>query len=703
MLSFTFGWAVCSIVLFPLVYTDTLINPHDEALDNVLMYGDETYSKANSQDKGRPQHNVVEIDSSREMQENTNEGINDSAPVIHCNEKDSGEAQSQTDSEPGDICSVFDMKTSSASSIWVKHLNEIFYASRHAEDKEEEYVWHDFTARLLNIMTPQRLQMSIKTLPSRHWDKVGEILDLAWKRYQFKKQGQTMTSHRNGEKNKANEPRKLNILVMGGSVTMGVFCHNNPVQQTSRFARRNCAWPTRLGHFFNALFDDIVDVHMITLGGTNTESAIRIWDYALFPSDMPHPDIVIHAYSTNDMHVLSENEARQRNVTLEEMILEVNQNFVRTILKPPETCRDLQRPAPLLLYYDDYIGNEQREILKTASFAKAANTVSNYYGFNLMSYADSARHLVYGNTDEDWFSPNNWPERQVHPGMGMHISSIWIVAFNLLNTATSYCSGLGLGSTLGESNVDKDLNIDLSYEYQYKPTSGLPALRFLEKKLDGEPRMLPPGLLPELNKNTSLDNISSHWQTTTSDFDPSACEIQNDSSFMQKPCIFSWVGGLERKFDKPQHLEKRMSTILTSNDGWKASADNNKLGFEATKSNSVFEMIIFLDKKLDVQTLNFMVMTSYGEKWANSKVRVDAFVDKHADRGQNGRENRPDGVPVKSIDIKGFHDRHTSETYNYKLDLGEKERAVQNDTLRVRVTLLGGSTFKFMGMAFCDH
>lgn len=568
-------------------------------------------------------------------------------------------------SASADMCSAFNLQSSSASSIWSQHLKDIFFASRHDQDEKNEYVWHDFTAILLNYISPRRLQTSIKTLPSRYWDQVGKVLQIAWDRYQFQQ-----------SKAKGVKPRKLNILVMGGSVTMGVFCQNNPVQETSRFTRRNCAWPTRLGQFLNHLFDDIVNVHMITLGGTNTESAIRIWDYALFPSDMSHPDIVIHAYSTNDMHVLSENEAIKRGITLEDMILQVNQDFIRTVLKPPTSCKD--RPTPLLLYYDDYIGNEQREILKTNSFGRAASTLSNYYGFGLISYADAVRDLVYGDTDEDWFSPNTWPERQVHPGMGMHISSMWFVAFNLLNIATAYCSG---------GNVST--GIDGSSEYE--PIGGLPALRSTDK-LDGEPKPVPLSLPPELNTNTSLDDISSKWQEhiQSMDFDASACD---QSDRLIERCIFSWVGGLERKFDKPKHLEERMKPVLVSNKGWVASADNGKLGFEATKSGAAFEMI-FLVETLDVQTLNFMVMTSYGEKWEGSKIRVDAFVD----RSGKGKAK----IPTNTMEIVGFHDRHTSETYNYKLDL-EEERAFSKDILRVRITLVGGSTFKFMGMAICDH
>lgn len=575
-----------------------------------------------------------------------------------------------------DFCTALQQKFSSLSSsfIWSHHLTDIFKGSRHFQDYHFE--WHDFTALLMKYITPRRLQTSVKALPYRHWDKVGEILNVAWNRYQFLKQqeanGSAATEQQETNERVATEPRKVSILVMGGSVTMGVQCLNNPVMQSSRFARRNCAWPTRLSILFESMFPGLVRVDQITLGGTNTESAKTIWDYALFPSDMPHPDIVIHAYSTNDMHVLSERKAMEMGVTLEDMILKVNQDFIRTILKPPSSCKD--RPPPLLLYYDDYIGNEQKEIVKTHSFGKAAQVLANYYGFGLISYADAVRELIYADTKEDWFSPSNWPERQVHPGMGMHISSMWFVAYNLLNTATAYC--VSSEKLLG------------------KTEDGIPPLRNNNKKLKGEPKPVPIALPPELNNKTNLDDISSQWQESAHSknlFKLSECP---PTGRLLSRCLFSWIGGMERSFEQPKHLEKRMKPVRVSNDGWKASADNNKLGYEATKNGATFEIKLpVLEESLEIQTLNFMVMTSYGEKWKDSKIAVNVYIDRAGTRNE---------TIVKTMDILGYHDRNTSETYNYKLDL-EGDTALPKDILRMKITLVGGSTFKIMGMAMCDH
>jgi hypothetical protein len=350
---------------------------------------------------------------------------------------------------------------------------------------------------------------------------------------------------------------------------------------------------------------------------------------------MPHPDIIIHGYATNDMHVLSEREAMEKGISLEEMIFQVNQNFVRTVLKPQANCQD--RPTPLLLYFDDYLGNEQIEILKTVAFSRAAQLLATYYGFGLISYADVVRHWVYGDTTEDWFSPSEWPKRQVHPGMGMHIASMWTMAYFLLRVASVYCSGVS-----GRESMDAGRN--------YKEGNGLPVLRNKDKILAGEPRRTPKVLPPILDHHTSLDTISMEWQaletSSTLFMDSTKCDATVQSlERMRKPCVFSWVSGLERKFDKRSHLDARMKSVLLSNHGWESVEDNGKLGFQAIKgTGSVFEMKVKADL-LKIQTLNFMVMTSYGEKWKDSMIHLEAFVDRY------GQFKSQTCDPLKYLDI----------------------------------------------------
>jgi hypothetical protein len=339
--------------------------------------------------------------------------------------------------DPNSVCSIFNTRTvlgnDSAMSTWKNHLGSILNASRHPADKEEEFVWHDFTVELLDLMTnSHRLLRGVKHLPVQYWDRVGDILTLAVKRYRHLEQvneqvnadhetkangggGFTGGSNDDDALDKVEVPRKINILIMGGSVTMGVLCSQNPVEETSRFARRDCAWPNRLSQFLNALLPhNLINVNVVTLGGTNTASASTIWDYSLYNG--PVPDIIIHGYSTNDMHVLTVQDALLKNITLADEIFNVNQHFVRTVLAKNKQTITIQSKegqteschtkAPLLLYYDDYIGNEQKGILDTMAFSNSIETLSSYYGFGVISYPAAVRDLVYGDSEESWFSPH---------------------------------------------------------------------------------------------------------------------------------------------------------------------------------------------------------------------------------------------------------------------------------------------------------
>lgn len=414
------------------------------------------------------------------------------------------------------------------------------------------------------------------------------------------------------------------------------------------------------------------------IGGTNTIIGSQALDYAISEPKLKQPDIIIHSYSTNDMHVLTEAEAKKRNVTLEKVIMDVNQEFIRHVLDNSKRCKD--RELPLLLYYNDYIGNEQKEILKTNAFSNAIQTLSSYYGLGLMSFVDVVKHTVYGDTTEEWLSPSGWPDRNVHPGRGFHITSSWIIGFNLLNLATTYCtlnsSGIPLSSTLSN----------------YSSVSGLPPLNN-GLQLPPLPRPEPIGLPPKLDMNLTLDNISSRWlgnEFERERFDNESCPA-ND--LMHDPCAFAWMAGLSKGFLSKAGLIDYFHKRIRFNNGWEVRDDHKKLGFAATKSNATIEFE-FKEIKKSVRVLNIVSTKSYGIKWKDSEIEIEAFIDKNGVRS---------ATPAGSMSILGYHDKETSESYHHMMVLPDKEQSWLQETLRVRVKLVGGSAFKITGMAFCDH
>ena len=623
-----------------------------------------------------------------------------------------------------DICSILPKPTPTTLSLWSSHLSSIFNASKHSADSKE-YIFHDFTAQLLNIMTPDRLQRSVKTLPL-DWTPVERSLDILYKRLMAI---QSEVDNYKKEKNlKSNEdivpeevmkrintnaklPRKLNVLVMGGSVTMGVVCHINPVTSaTGKYSRRNCAWPGRLGHFFSQLFlgYELIDFHTLALGGTNTESGITMWDYSLLPGDVPYPDIVINAYATNDMHYNSVQDAIAKNISLQTSVLQLSQEFIRQVLTPKAGCR---HAPPLLIYLDDYLGNEQNEIMTTLLSPQVINLMSGYYGIASMSYGDAVRDIVYGDTKEWWFS-SHWYEkgtygRAVHPHMGMHISMIWVVAFNLMNLMTTYCSlppAVDQLST-GESSIrhrrhhagveGKSKGV-WDYGYKSSKLNGLPTLRDT-KQLEGGPRQKPRGIPPPLTESLSLEHVTQLWQDDsntnahlwkTSDECKSLGQINDNASHesLSKPCIYSWVANLERRLDNPQRITDKIKPYMTSNEGWSAADDNNKLGWVPSGIGSKFRLEF---KKISqpIRAVTWMIMRSYGEKWEGSMLRVEVSSN--------------DKIMAKQ-DIEGTHNKKTSETYNIKMKLEGDGVAVGSD-VKITFELVGGSTFKISGMAICVH
>ena len=152
----------------------------------------------------------------------------------------------------------------------------------------------------------------------------------------------------------------------------------------------------------------------------------------------------------------------------------------------------------------------------------------------MISYADAVKDIVYTDTNEDWLSPCCWPNRQIHPGMGMHIVTTWMMAYSLLHMATSYCSlNLPKERTVVVDDEEEDsidgvvgklgslhantLMIPKEKDYVSTRQNGLPPLQKPEVKLLGEPKLYETSskstnvLPPELNDSLTLDDISKKW------------------------------------------------------------------------------------------------------------------------------------------------------------------------------------------------
>mmetsp|Transcript_44225 Transcript_44225/g.134659 ORF Transcript_44225/g.134659 Transcript_44225/m.134659 type:complete len:699 (-) Transcript_44225:20-2116(-) len=590
----------------------------------------------------------------------------------------------------GGVCSLMSHPAPAASSLWNNHLADIHRSIRHPEDGR--YAYHDLTASLLHFLTPIRLQKSISA-PPVNYAHVGRVLDVAYKRYWYIREN-TQGDMAFKTINDAKAPPPVNILVMGGSVTLGVLCMDNPITGTDlSYTRRRCAWPVRLEAFINrAVKADVVRVQTITMGGTNTESGIKIWKYGLQSDDYPHPDVLINAYSTNDVHVNSVAAAEAKNQSLNDALWDLTQQFIRTA---KAGCK-----PPLLVYFDDYIGNERNEILETTQLSQTIHHLSHYYGTMAVSYANAVRDLVYRGTEEEWFSPHAWYKgrakkwtRQIHPGMSFHFSAAIVIAYNFLQLASTYCSlhSSQLYGKLDEAQQLQEVS-EANWDYGYDSVNGLPGLR--NGPVPKGPRPKIDALPPWLDRELTLETITARWNEdavkTRHVPDQSKCDVK-------RPCVFSFVSGITPDIGDPKGLTARLEPYLAYNQGWEAQAHNGfKNGWVPTGGLGSKFTLQLKQLRQPVKVLTFMVMKSYGEKWQGSKIRINASF-----RVDSNSLYAPLAAPM---DIKGEHGKKTSETYNHELDVtGTPTGVVPGGDLKIDVKLVGGTTAKIMGLAFCDN
>ena len=276
--------------------------------------------------------------------------------------------------------------------------------------------------------------------------------------------------------------------------------------------------------------------------------------------------------------------------------------------------------------------------------------------------------------------------------MSAHFAFAIILAYNLLSVTTIFCS-------LHSSQLDVDGaqpmgvgNNGANWDYGYKGTNGLPRLR--NGPITRGPRPKIDALPPLLDTDLTLETITQRWLDAASKQERR--DGDNSDCIVKRPCVFSFVSGLEKDLNKPKVLMGKLKPYLTTNVGWDAVDDNGKNGIVPTKGLGSKFTLELKNLSQPVNVLTLMVMTSYGAKWEGSRIRVTVFF-----RKESGGEYEKLAEPME---ISGEHNKETSETYIHEMDLmGDKVAAgdVGEGDIKVHVELIGGSTFKIMGMAFC--
>jgi lysophospholipase L1-like esterase len=563
------------------------------------------------------------------------------------------------------VCQKLPYPAPSATSLWHQHINSILQATQLPNDPR--FKFHDFTAQVLQIISP-RLPRSVKSLPY-DWASVEQVLTIGWERYQY------LQLPKSQQAAVDTPPRPVKILLMGGSLIVGTHCRKllSELNLSFRLPNRDCTWSNRMGKFLNAWAGgELVEVTKVAMGGTNTATGSVILQYDLIPQEARNPDIVFNAYSTNDMHILTVLEAQSSNTTLRDKVFEMTQAFVRQVLQSCTT-----KNPPLLLHMDDYLGNEQREIWDTTELSQGVQVLANYYGFSTMSYADTVRDIVYGDTSESWFSADWWGtgkfEREIHPGMGMHISATWVAVYNMLNLVTTYCS------------LPAPHLVDST---EYRPgVMGLPKLHDDVAQAKGKPHQRPSGLPPPLTQDLLIENVTALWKHSQ---DEAACASQEQEQHHHEvKCPFSWISGLSLQQNNQTWIKEYFQQRASLWEGWQISNDGGKMGLVPTKGTTS-QLVLDFSLSQPIRAVTFFIMKSYGEKWEGSRLEVRVKSQDQSDAWKD----------IQIREMVGFHGKNTSEMYTEAIELSKPIPI--GSSLRLGAKLVGGTTFKILGLAVCS-
>lgn len=173
------------------------------------------------------------------------------------------------------LCQQLVYPTPSAFSLWNHNILRILNATRHPNDAK--FRFHDFTAELLQMITP-RLPRSVKSVPFE-WDALERAMTVAWNRWEYM---QLPLKQREAVDN---PPRRLKILVMGGSLLVGTNCRKLltelKIGQYMGLPKRDCNWAKRLGAFFDTYFgENVVEVDKVRFLVSSVAVSFPLFEYA---------------------------------------------------------------------------------------------------------------------------------------------------------------------------------------------------------------------------------------------------------------------------------------------------------------------------------------------------------------------------------------------------------------------------------------
>ena len=522
---------------------------------------------------------------------------------------------------------------------WRLHVDDILAASQQPAS-DPDFVHESWMKLLLySVLTPDVLARGIRSRPQLP-SSVQTLAEMVYER--FKQQQQR-------DNNEAEETttallRPIRIAVVGGSVTVGRGCPKPPPGFPAGPNNPRCAWAPRLQDFINQLVGfELLQVHNLAVGGTGLTMATPLVKYWLYPPALlpEGPDVIISAYATNQEFTYP----YRADTTNSTKFADTSRQTVQEFLQAVNQARPCDARPPLVIFLDDYLGNQQDRILGETTYNKIVTELADWYGNVLhVSYADVVRRFVYANTDHALFTPA-WPRGkngdtavEVHFGMVGHVVITWVLGFALLDLVASYCENQAfvhdVASRLTQNSSSSLALVDQGILHRIN-------------------NVLP----PPLTKDTTLSSISQQWKQVEDLQRINQQENCNEPDFGKPPCAFAFLAGPAGTVRNPRQLAGYMGRVLQSSQGWNAVDDYSaggyarKLGYVASEANATFTLRMTNLAK-EVRLLSLQTLKSYGDKWANSTALFSLTVSNPA-----GQETQ--AATTHSFEIQGFHDSPT--------------------------------------------
>ena len=590
-------------------------------------------------------------------------------------------------------------ETLSTSNVWHNLYDEILNASYHAHPRIETlnttqlHAYKDWVEQLYSFYTPSKLRRSIMNpAPPK---EIVQLMKLA-----------SEIKHHNAKVSDENDKRVLRILLLGGSVTVGIGCswpENLNIPKPSHWANpgEECAWSFRLEKLLNhVLFDGekIVRVDNIATGGQTNEMGTHVLEYRLFPNPDQMPDVVISAFSANEVQ--------------EPDLQTVLHNNMQGFVKAAQGLRPCNDQAPLVMMVDDFYGGMVfRAMEQTANVFK----LSSWNNFMAVDYASTIKFKVLAEVEKDFngtspIVPLLNGNYQLHMGSGMHMGLAWTVMFNIVNSIINVCNDATIGIENHPIAEDALLDTVSVKHHSQEDSHNKNAISY---------QMIDPHLLPSLEKGEPPFQHIGRMQANVRGSAHEEREIleanirankdfcddfdTNGKDNIQR-CSYAWYINHMIGFSSAGQVDKKMKEDLIQKDGWKAEGypiRQPRAGWYTHTPDSTFSLMI-KDTELDTNFVLIVAMKSYSQKWVGSKLAVSISVVKKTDNLNNSSL-----TDVRAVDwdadstflIDGYHDIKTSVHFPHKIPVLGGAKA--GDTLILHAKLVSGQEFKIAGIAFC--